>query len=237
MELNLGLAEESLIVASIVTERLLIASESFFVFLLNVSHLTKNEVESRPQLLYILAVSWKIAPLRASLVFENLQTRFAQFCNQCIIFLQEVVLSEVVDAKRVPWIGLESLLEVCHRLLSHFKIVHIRSDLDNSSCRQSHRVSRIQFNRLVHAQLGLWQVAEAIVAKTDTEPDVGGTPWVIVHHLLQESQTLLSVASRKLDYCSCDHQERFNRGGRVTLCHIAALRETCELFLTMLVVV
>ena len=69
------------------------------------------------------------------------------------------MLGQITDAEWVSGVCLEGSLEILHRLLSHFKIVDIRGDLDDSNCGERHRILRIQLDCLVHAELGLRQVA------------------------------------------------------------------------------
>ena len=148
------------------------------------------------------------------------------------------MLSQVTDTERVAWVRLKGSLEVGHRLFSHFEVVHVGCNLNDASRCQSHWVVWIQFDCLVHAQFGLRQVSKAIVAEPNTKPDVRGAARVFVHHLLQETQTLLSVAFCKLNYGPCENKEGFNRCGRVTrACFAAMLLKTSQLLLTVLIIV
>jgi len=88
--------------------------------------LAKSEIKGRSQVLIILPVSWQVAPLRPSLVFQELEAGLTKFSAQLVLRLHEIVLCEVSYAKRVARVGLKSPLEVLHGLLPHLIVVYIR---------------------------------------------------------------------------------------------------------------
>ena len=116
-------AEECLIVPLIMTETLLISLEGLIIVLLDVLYLTKNEVEERAKLLYVLPESHQITPLGLVLVFEDQEASLTKFSSQLILTLDEVMLCKVARAESVPGIGLEASLEVLHGVLSHLEVI------------------------------------------------------------------------------------------------------------------
>ena len=89
-------------------------------------------------MLNVLSVAWQIAALRPSLVLYHLEASLTELSAKLILLLHEVVLGQVIDAKRVPRVGLESSLEELHCLLSHFIVIDVRCNLDYAQSRQCH---------------------------------------------------------------------------------------------------
>ena len=133
VKLHLGLTKECLIVPRVVFEALLVPLERLLIPLLNVLHFAQDEVKRRFQVIHVLSISRLISLLGTRLVFENREASQTQLARQLVLFLDEVVLGKVTDAKRVSRVGLEGSLEILHRLLPHLKVVDIRGDLDDSN--------------------------------------------------------------------------------------------------------
>ena len=91
-------------------------------------------------MLDVLAVGQEVAPLRPNFILQDLKTSFTDFSTEGELLLHEVVLGQIVYAKSVPWIGLESSFKVIHSFFSHFKVIYVGGDFDYSNCCQCHRV-------------------------------------------------------------------------------------------------
>jgi len=114
MELNFGQAKVSCIVHRVVFQRLLIKRESIFEVLLGMLDLALDEIEAATELVEVLSERRKFGALWTSFVFQHLDACGAQVGCQLELSFEEVVLSEVLQCKRVTWVNRESPRKELH---------------------------------------------------------------------------------------------------------------------------
>lgn len=143
VELDFGEAKKRLVIELVVSQGLLIVLESCLVALLHVFDLAEDEVKDGTQVFDVLPIRHEVAALGSHLVLEELDRGLAQLSTQTVLLLDEIVLGQVIDAERVARIDLEGPLEVLDGLITHFEVVHIGRNLDDSNRGECHRVAWI----------------------------------------------------------------------------------------------
>jgi hypothetical protein len=108
-----------------VFETFLIVLEGFVVPEVYVLHFAQIKVEITAEELNVRSKCGQIAPLGSILVFEQLYARQTQLSAQIIGFLEKVVLTEVLERDRVPWVCTESSFKEINCCLTHLKVVDI----------------------------------------------------------------------------------------------------------------
>ena len=115
------------------------------------------------------------------------------------------MFSKVLDCKRISWVDLERFFEILDCFFNGLKIVDVRCNLDDPHRYKGHWIIWIQFESFVHAELCFRQVSKPVVAQAYCKPDVWRWSRIVIHHLLQNCQTLFYAPFVELNYCLCKH--------------------------------